>query len=292
MPVVIAFACVVLIWGTTPLAIHWSQDHLDFLFAVMARMALGLAICLVAVGVARDKVPLHGRALLAYTAGGLGVFGAMAATYWGARYIPTGWVSVLYGLSPILTGLMARLWLGESFGPERWAGAGLGTLGLATIFAHGLETGSHETALGVAAILAAAVVFSASSVAVKGLGGGISAFANTTGSLAVSMPCFYIAWSLTDGQWPESMTLKAAGAIAYLGIVASTVGFALFYYVLKHMDASRAMLIPLLAPVIAVALGATLNGEELDDRFLAGGATILLGLAVYQWGRVALVRRG
>ena len=44
MPVPIAYLAVVLIWSTTPLAIQWSALGAGFAFAVMARMAIGVAL--------------------------------------------------------------------------------------------------------------------------------------------------------------------------------------------------------------------------------------------------------
>ena len=46
MSVPAAYAGVILIWSTTPLAIQWSAHGAGFSFAVMARMLVGLALCL------------------------------------------------------------------------------------------------------------------------------------------------------------------------------------------------------------------------------------------------------
>ena len=47
----------------------------------------------------------------------------MLATYWGARYIHSGLVSLLFGLTPLITSLFAALWLGEeALRPSRLAG--------------------------------------------------------------------------------------------------------------------------------------------------------------------------
>ncbi len=284
MAVIVAFIGVVLIWGSTPLAIQWSLDNLAFSFAVLARMVLGLVICVVALGVAHDRIPLSKRALMTYLAGGLGVFGAMSATYWSAQFIPSGWISVVFGVSPIVTGLLARMLLNEAFTPWRGLGATFGVAGLATIFARGMASGSDQAALGVAGVLCAVGVFATSTVAVKRLGAGVPSFAKTTGSLVVAVPCFALVWMADGGQSPDALTIKAAGAIVYLAVMGSVVGFVLFNLVLERLEASQTMLIPLLSPVVALALGAGLNGESLDGRFLAGAALILGGLAMFQWG--------
>jgi drug/metabolite transporter (DMT)-like permease len=68
-------------------------------------------------------------------------------------------------------------------------------------------------------------------------------------------------------------------------------GFILFYYVLKHAEASRVGLIPLVTPVSAMAVGSLLNGEAIPTIVWSGTGLILLGMSVYQWGHLLLRRR-
>jgi drug/metabolite transporter (DMT)-like permease len=290
MTILLAFIGVVFIWGTTPLALQWSIDHINFLFAVMARMVLGLIICLVAYGVTKNKIPFHKKAIMTYIAGGFGIFGAMTVTYWAAQFIPSGWISVIFGLSTIMTGIMAYFWLNEPFGLERWVGLLFGVFGLGIIFIQGTTAESQQTIWGIAAVLLATFIYTSSSVAVKKFGGTVPALAITTGSLAVSVPCFFMVWLIYGGQLPQLLTLKVASSIIYLGIMGSVVGFVLYYFILQKMDASKAMLTTLLAPVVALFLGSTLNGEIINARILLGTGMILMGLSAYQWGGILVAK--
>lgn len=56
MRVALAYACVVLIWATTPLGINWSNSTLSFAAAVALRMCLALAICWLALVVMRERL--------------------------------------------------------------------------------------------------------------------------------------------------------------------------------------------------------------------------------------------
>ena len=76
-------------------------------------MVIGLAVCLLLLRLMRLPMDWHRKALLTYLAAGLGIYAAMLCVYWGAQYIPSGWISVLFGLTPIVTGVMARRFLGE-----------------------------------------------------------------------------------------------------------------------------------------------------------------------------------
>lgn len=284
MMVFLAFIGVVLIWGTTPLAIQWSVTGCDILFSVMARMVLGLLICLLIHNARRRTLPVHRQALLTYLSGGLGIFTSMILTYWAARQIPSGWISVLFSLSTLLTGVMAHLFLAEPFGRERWMGVLLGTGGLSLIFLQGHATPSAHALAGIAAVLASVTIHSISSILIKRHGHTLSAFATTTGSVAVATPCFAATWLLSGGRWPDTLPPATLGSILYLGIVASVLGFTLYYFVLRKLDTSQAMLITLLAPVVALFLGTTWNGESVDANTLLGCGLILSGLAAYQWG--------
>ena len=284
MSIPAAYLTVILIWSTTPLAIKWSAQGTGFAFAVAARMLIGLAVAVVILAFWRVGLPMHRRARLSYLAGGLGLFGAMILTYWGAQYIHAGLVSVLFGLSPLVTGLMALVWLEEeALGPAKLAGMLLGVAGLAVIFGDSHEMAGDHTVAGVAALLAAVAIYSASLVWIKRIGDDSPPLATTAGTLAVSLPLFGLAWWLSDGHLPAQVPARAGAAIVYLGVFGSVLGFALYYYVIKHMETGKVALITLVTPVIALLLGSLLNGEVVSVRVWLGAALIGLGLSLHQW---------
>ncbi len=283
MSVPIAYVTVILIWSTTPLAIQWSALGAGFAFAVMARMVIGVALALVLVALWRVGLPLHRRARHSYLVGGLGTFGAMICTYWGAQYIHSGLVSVLFGLTPLITGVLAVFWLDEpALRPARLAGVLLGLAGLALIFATGSEIPGGRAVAGIAALLLGVTIYSASLVWIKRIGDDSPPLATTAGTLLVSVPLFVLAWASVDGTLPATLPTKAGAAIVYLGVFGSVLGFALYYYVIKHMDAGEVALITLVTPVLALLLGRAVNAEAVGPRVWAGAALISLGLAIHQ----------
>lgn len=295
MSIPAAYIGVILIWSTTPLAIQWSTQGVDFAFAVFARMLIGLLVASLLLVLWRIRFPLNPRARRAYLVGGLGLFGAMALTYWGARYIHSGLISVLFGFSPLAAGLLAALFLEEkSLTPLKILGMALGTLGLAVIFLQGDSLGGEHAVAGLTALLVAVLVYSASLVWLKHIGDDSPPLATTVGTLGVSMPLFYLVWLLSDGHLPAQVPPRSGAAIVYLGVFGSVLGFALYYYVIKHLEASKVSLITLLTPVLALLLGSALNGEVVGLRVWLGTATILLGLSLHQWDALAcmLRRRG
>lgn len=283
MSVPAAYIGVILIWSTTPLAINWSSQDVGFLFGVTGRMLLGAVVCLLLARVLRVALPWHRTAARTYVAAGLGIYGAMISTYWGAQYIPSGLISVLFGLTPLVTGVLATLWLNErSFNGGKLAGLAAGLIGLAIIFASSVRI-DPAALRGIAAVLLSVVLHSLSSVRVKRLGGDVPALAVTAGGLLVAAPLYLLTWYAWDGRVPRVLPLRTSLAIVYLGVVGSVIGFVLYYYALKHVSAMRIALITLVTPITALLLGRALNGEHVGVEVWLGTGVILTGLLVYQW---------
>lgn len=284
MSIPAAYLTVILIWSTTPLAIKWSAQGGSFSFAVASRMAIGLVVAGLVIAIWRVGLPLHRRARMSYLVGGLSLFGAMTLTYWGSQYIHSGLVSVLFGLSPLVTGVLALLWLKEeALAPRKLLGMMFGLAGLAVIFGDAGAMGGTHAVAGVAALLGAVLVYSSGMVWIKRIGDDSPPLATTAGALAVSLPLFGLVWWQTDGHIPAALPVRAEIAIVYLGVFGSVLGFALYYYVIKHMEAAKVSLITLVTPVIALLLGSALNGEEVSMRVWFGVAFIGLGLTIHQW---------
>jgi drug/metabolite transporter (DMT)-like permease len=216
-----AYLGIILIWSTTSLAIQWSTQGAGFAFAVFARMLVGATL-----------------------------------TYWGARHIHSGLISVLFGLTPLMTSVLAALWLREkALTVLRVIGMVLGVGGLAIIFAHGESAGDAQAGAGLAALVLAVFFYSASLVWPKRIDDDSHALATTAGKLVVSLPLFGLVWWFTEGSVPVDLPVRTEAAIAYLGVFGSVLGFALYYYVIRHLEAGRVALITLVTPVLALLLG-------------------------------------
>ncbi len=284
MSIPAAYIGVVLIWGTTPLAIKWSGEGVGYLFGVTGRMVIGLALAVLVLRLLGVRLHWHRRARQTYLVAGLGIYLAMTSTYWAAQFIPSGWVSVVFGLSPIATGLMARLWLGEQgLTASRLLALLVALMGLGLIFDVGLQAGG-QALYGLLGILFAVVCHSASAVWIKRLDARLHGLSVTAGGLLVAVPLFLLSWFLQGETWPALIDDRALGSIVYLGVVGSVLGFALYFYVLRHVETTRVALITLMTPVIALLAGQWLNGEVIDARVWAGAALIMLGLAGFELG--------
>ncbi len=283
MSVPAAYLGVVLIWATTPLAIKWSGEEIGFLPGLSLRMVLGYAVCLFLLWLFRIEFPWHVQARHTYFAAGLGMFGAMLCVYWGAQYIPSGLVSVIFGLSPILIGVMAYLWLGEQgFSAGKLLGIAMALAGLWLIF---LPLGSLSmiTPQGVFATVLSVILHSLSAVWVKRIGGALHPMSINCGALTIAVPLYCLVWWFEGGRL-EAVSGRTLGAVLYLALLGTVLGFNLYYFLLKRVSAAVLSLATLISPVLALFLGQWLNGEVITLQVWLGTAAILLGLFSYQWG--------
>lgn len=284
MSVPSAYLGVILIWTTTPLAIRWSSEGGGFLFGASSRMVIAAVLALAVAALLGDGLRWDRKARRAYLAAGLGIYFAMSCVYWSAQHIPSGWISVLFGLSPLITGLLARRWLDDAaFGPGRLLGTLFGVAGLAMMFGGSFQL-NVTAAWGVGAVLLGTTIHSASSVAIKRIEAQVPAMVMAAGGLVVAAPLFALTWALADGTWPQALPTQALASIIYLAVFGSVLGFALFYYVLHRLAPTQVALITLITPVGALLLGYGLEGEPITAEVVGGTSMILLGLAAFQFG--------
>jgi drug/metabolite transporter (DMT)-like permease len=284
MSVPAAFLGVVLIWSTTPLAIQWSSQGWGYLFGISGRMMLGALVCAVLLQILKPGLPWHREARNTYFTAAIAIYGAMLSVYWGAQFVPSGLIAVLYGLNPLLTGLAAAVLLGEkSFTPGKLLGMALGFAGLVSIFESDIMLDENAWQ-GVLAILFSVTLHSASGVWVKRIGGGLPGLTVASGGLFLVAPLLLLTWFIFDGRLPTEMTAQAGWSMLYLGVFGSALGFTLYFYLLKKMEANRVSLITLLTPVLALILGNSLNGERVSMEVLFGSSLIVFGLVSHLWG--------
>lgn len=280
----VSYGAVILIWASSPLAIQWSMQEMSLLFSLMFRMVLGLVLAIIIMWGLNKPMPMDKMSLRVYGVSGLGLGGATLLVYWGVKHIPSGWVAVVFGLSPLMSGLAGLYWLQEPFGISKRLGVGIGLAGLVVLFASETVSETNSMIIGICSVLSGALVYSITIIWIKKLRRSLSPLALTTGSLAVMVPLFFVVWILVDGQVPSSLNAKTWMVIVYLSLVNSVLSKTLVYYILSHVQAHRVALISLISPVVALWLGSQFNGEVLQVSFMWGAGLMLIGLAVYQFG--------
>ncbi|WP_428087445.1 DMT family transporter [Candidatus Thioglobus sp.] len=284
MPIYIVFLSVVVIWSTTPLAIQWSALGSSFSFSAASRMLIGLIVCALILLFKRQKLSLHKQALINYLYAGMGIFITLSLVYYSSLSIPSGLISVIFGLTPIITGVFALLLLKDKFfSPGKSIGLLLGLLGLFIVFKHSFSF-NQALLTGLTGVTLAMAFQSFISVKLKQINADVSALETTTGALMISVPLFIVGWFFIDGEIPN-ISLKAAFSIGYLAIFGSVLGFISYYHLIKKASVRVVGIVSLITPIFAVLLGSMLNNEQLTLTQIGGIILVLAGLGIYEYSK-------
>lgn len=281
MSVPATYAFVILVWSTTPLMIQWSSATMTPIESITLRMLISLAIMVVAAPLAGVRTFDWAKNWKLYLAAAVGICPAMPLVYLGSQYIPSGLVSVLFGLSPFLVGLMSSTILKDnSMTLGRYFALGVATVGLMVIFIDGKDLGA-QAYIGIALLLGAVAVFSVSSIFVKRYSAEVNPMQQLLGTLCLSCIALVVWWALFDRGMPGEFTTKSLLSLLYLGSVGSVLGFLGYFYLIQRISINLVTLIPLITPAMALWLGYSLNGEALTTRLLVGSGLIVVGLALF-----------
>ena len=284
MPVSVAYLAVVIIWSTTPLGIVWSSETVSPTLAVFLRMLIAIFPGLVIMKLANINLPWSVQARKIYAYSSIGIFGGMLFSYFAAQYLSSGMMSLIFGLSPIFSGILAQKILAEpKFSRTKKLALTVALSGLFVVCFDSISL-NEGSIIGIASILLGVFFFSISGVMVKSVAIEIHPLATTVGALTFSVPLFALVWFFVDGtlpyqQWQDRSIL----AILYLGIFGSLVGFLAYFFILQKLRASTVALITMMTPVFALYLGAVLNNEIVSLNLVFGALLVMCGLALYQW---------
>jgi drug/metabolite transporter (DMT)-like permease len=275
----------VLIWSTTPLGIVWSSETVSPSLAVLMRMLVGLFLGGLIVAITKVRVPWSKSACLLYCYSSVGIFGGMLLSYMAAKTVSSGIISLMFGLAPILSGLLAQQLLNEpKFSLLKLLALACALVGLYFVSYNQVQH-SHTQGLGLLYVFMAVCFFSLSSVMIKRVKIAIHPMATTFGALVFATPLFFMAWWLLDGQLDiESWSVKSLWSIVYLGIFGSLIGALAYFHVLQNLNASTVALTTLITPSFALGLGVWLNNELLSQALIIGAIIILISLGVFQFG--------
>lgn len=271
------------IWGSTWLFIKLGLADLPpFTFAAI-RFLIALIPLILLVWVTKRELPkrrsdwilMAGTGVLTFTFN-------YGLVFWGENHISSGLTAILYTMLPLFGLVIAHVRLpSEPITPAKIFGVLLGIAGVAVIFSKQIQVDDPLAPLGAAAIIFAAIGTSLAGIEIKARGRHLDPLVLTTVQIAIGFLPLLAFGLMTEGDplmfhW----TPMAWISILYLAFIGSALAFVLLYWLLKHMEVTKAQLMPFLSTLIAVILGWLVLSEELSWRTVVGGAAILGGLAL------------
>jgi drug/metabolite transporter (DMT)-like permease len=277
--VFLAFAAIYVLWGSTYLAIRIAVQQVPPLFAAGSRFFLAGTLLYVAMRFCGRPRPSGKEWGSLVAIGSLMFVITYGAVFWAEQYVPSGFTSVLEATLPLITiGLEVFVFRQQRFRWSLLVSIAVGFVGVLLLLMHNAQ---HVALLPCVAILGGGTAWSLGAVLTRALplpkSKGITAGAEMMFGGAILL----ILSALTGEMHPfPHLSAKAVGALLYLVVAGSLVGFSAFVWLLGRMPATRVASHAYINPVVAVALGYFFAGEVVTVRMLIGTALIVASVAL------------
>jgi len=272
-----AFAGCCAIWGSTFLVISIGNDTVAPLWAATLRLALASVLLVALNRLTGHRLPRGPALVTAAWFGFLNLGLSFCCLYWGEKSLPSGLAAVLYGTVPLTTALLARAAGLERLRALKVAGALVALLGVGVIFSDQLRT--RVAVLPLLALFAAPTLGSMAGVVLKRGPHEHPLATNAVGSMVGLVVCGLASFIAREPHaFPTDP--RAIGPILYLALAGSVVAYGLYTWLVNHWDLSRISFIAVVAPVVAVFLGALVRHERLTAAEISGALLVIVGLTL------------
>jgi len=273
----LAIAIALLTWSSAYAAIAYALPAFTPGEVAFARLLIG-SLCF-AVLLRVKRVPLPARrdwpqlALL----GVLGLTVYHLCLNYAETRIASGTASILIALVPAATAAVSALWLRERLTLRTWIGLAVALLGtVLVVLASGQRVEMDPHALLVLVCVAVSAIFFVGQKALFARNSmlGVTAFTFFAGTLAALPFGWQLPQALGIAGWPR------IGALLWLGIAPTFVGYLAWNMAVNRASASRVSSFIYLSPPIALLIGWLWLHEVPNALILVGGAITVGGVVL------------
>ncbi|MDX6684802.1 MAG: putative blue pigment (indigoidine) exporter [Baekduia sp.] len=255
-------------WGTTYVVTTELLPPDRPLLAGLLR-ALPAGLLLLAIGRELPRGAWVARAILL---GALNIGLFFALLFLAAERLPGGVAAMVGAIQPLLVAVLGGPLLGEAPGRVRIAAALAGAAGVALLV---LRSDASLDSVGLLAAVGATVSMTLGTLLTKRWGRPAGLLSFTAWQLLAGAAILLPATLAVEGL-PSTITTNNAAGFAYLTLVGTAGAYLLWFWGLGRMAASAAALLPLLSPVVALAVGVAYSHEAMTLP-QAAGALLVLG---------------
>lgn len=208
--------------------------------------------------------------------------------YYGAGYLVSGLLSVVFSLASVINMLLGALVIGERPAPRILAGGVIGFAGIALMFfpeiaANGL---SGRTLVGLLLCLCGTLSFCAGNlVSVANQRRGLPLVSTSAwGMLYGTLWSAFLAFLLGE-PFVFATTASYIGSLVFLAVISTVMAFAAYLTLLGRIGGARAGYATVIFPVFALLISTALEGY-------AWTAYAIIGLVLVAAGNVLVIRGG
>jgi drug/metabolite transporter (DMT)-like permease len=277
----LALATVYLVWGSTFAAVAIAVRDLPPLLAMGIRHVTAGTILLAWALPRSDgrEDPIGRRQILAgLVFGGALFLAGHGGLAWAQQTVPSGVAALLVASIPLWMASLDRVVFGKRLHVLANVGLLTGFIGVA-LLVDPFGAGSVDR---VGAIVCVAAAFAWAAGSLYSRGAPLPSRPLVSAGLAALLGgVLLLAVSAASGEWDDArFTVDALGAVAYLVVVGTLVGFVAYVWLLRAAPTSLVSTYAFANPVVAVVLGWAFLGEELTWQLLVAGAIIVASVAL------------
>ncbi|WP_025761474.1 EamA family transporter [Dyadobacter tibetensis] len=300
LKVVLAFAIVYIVWGSTYFFIQKALVSFPpFILGAIRFISAG--ILMLTWGILQGEKMFTGRRLIVPVVTGLLLlFVGNGIVIWVQQSLPSAMVAIFVSSSPIWFVIMDRPMWRENFS-NKTAIIGLlvGFAGVILLFYDKLSGGmkGHFTLgdfLPMGLLLLGSAVWAGGSLYSKYRSGGNSPAVNTTWQMMAAGLAFLIS-SMIHQEWQlfdiNAVSLSASLSLLYLTIFGSILGFGAYVWLLKMQPVTKVSTYAYVNPLVAVMLGIFLANESVSTLQLTGLLTILSSVLLINLHKYVKIRK-
>ena len=281
---VLGFACIYVVWGSTYLAIRWSIATIPP-FIMGATRFLIAGIALYAWSRARgapkpSSIEWRNSAII----GTLLLFVGNGAVSWAEQRVSSGMTSLLVSTVPLWV-VLCELWTGTKPRLLQILGVGIGLVGVALLV---LPTDGKLSSAAVDPLGALVLAIGSLSWTVGSLYSRRAVLAKPA-MIAVAMQMLsagilLLGLAFATGEFQNfsvtNISLRSTWALLYLIIFGSLVGFSTYMWLLRVASPAAVGTYAYVNPVVAVLLGVAFAGEHLPPQAMVAMLVIVGGVAM------------
>lgn len=293
MKTVIVWIILCLIWSSTWIFIKIGLEDLPPIAFSGARFSLSVAILAAVIMVQRLPLPRTAAEwkLIALT-GFLQFSVNYSMVFWSEQYITSGLAAVLQATISVFGLLLAWIFLpDERITPQKIVAVLLGIVGVGTIFVDQLRVENWMAFAGCAAIVFGAYAAAQSSILIKARATGMNPAVLVFCQMLCGLPAVFAYSLISEGNPLRfNWTMRAVGCVIFLAVIGSVTAFWLYYWLLSRIESTKALMISLVTPLLAVVIGWAVLGETLPPQTGIGGLLIIgsIGMIVFRKRRLPL----
>ena len=277
---------VLVLWSSNYIVAKVALDHIDVLTLLAFRFEIAGAVMLAIFFARKRRTPLQRRHLWLFL--WLVIFGIVinqGLFISGLNYSIPSHSAIIVAFDPILILVLARAMGLESFSAGKFIGMGLAVAGIVLLeFEQRAPAHSHYL-MGDLMTLVSAIGFCLYAVLAKRITAEYDAVAlntfNCVGAAILFLPVAVHQAVRID--W-GSVAWQGWMGVFYTALVSSVLAYLLFYWALRHMDASRVAVINYIQPILVIILASVFLAETPWHHLLAGTALVLAGVYLAERG--------